>query len=79
MKWWNILGTILLCNIIVVSLLSTPTPLRVFTTQPANTWITAAPYVWLPSVLVVFAMIGHIVVFRALLYSREWRESNPTR
>jgi CubicO group peptidase (beta-lactamase class C family) len=64
-RMWNLLGSLLLCNIIVVALLSTPTPLRVFMKEPANTWIASAPYVWLPAVLVAFAIIGHIVVYRA--------------
>jgi hypothetical protein len=65
-RGWNILGSLLLCNIIVVSLLSTPTPLRVFRTPPANTWVSTAPYVWLPAVMVALAILGHIVVYRAL-------------
>jgi CubicO group peptidase (beta-lactamase class C family) len=63
---WNIVGSLLLCNIVVVSLLSTPTPLRVFRTPPANTWVGTAPYVWLPAVMVALAVLGHIVVHRAL-------------
>ena len=63
---WNVLGTALLVNIIAIALLSTPTPLRVFRTEPANTWITQAPYVWLPCVMVPLAIVGHIVVYRAL-------------
>jgi hypothetical protein len=63
---WNIAGTLLLCNIVVIALLSTPTPLRVFRTAPANTWVATAPYVWLPAVMVAFAVVGHIVVFRRL-------------
>jgi serine-type D-Ala-D-Ala carboxypeptidase/endopeptidase len=62
---WNILGALLLCNIVVVSLLSTPTPLRVFRTQPPNTWVSTAPYIWLPAVMVALAILGHIVVYRA--------------
>jgi hypothetical protein len=65
-RGWNILGAVLLCNIIVVSLLSTPTPLRVFRTQPPNTWVSTAPYIWLPAVMVALAIMGHIVVYRAL-------------
>jgi D-alanyl-D-alanine-carboxypeptidase/D-alanyl-D-alanine-endopeptidase len=63
---WNIVGTLLLCNIVVIALLSTPTPLRVFRTPPANTWVATAPYVWLPAVMVAFAVVGHIVIFRRL-------------
>ena len=65
-KWWNVLGTLLLCNIIIVALLSAPTPMRVFKTQPPNTWITGPPYIWLPAVLVAFAILGHIVIYRAV-------------
>jgi hypothetical protein len=63
---WNVVGSLLLCNIVVVSLLSTPTPLRVFRTQPPNTWVSTAPYIWLPAVMVALAIMGHIVVYRAL-------------
>ena len=34
----------------------------------ANEWIAHAPWVWLPSVYVVAAIIGHLVVFRRLRY-----------
>ncbi len=63
---WNVIGTLLLVNIVTIALLSTPTPLRVFRNPPANTWIARAPYVWLPTVLVAFAILGHIVVYRRL-------------
>ncbi|HJR60960.1 MAG TPA: serine hydrolase domain-containing protein [Vicinamibacterales bacterium] len=63
---WNWLGTLLLANIIVIAWLSAPTPLRVFKNEPANVWVTTEPYVWLPAVMVAFAVLGHIVVFRCL-------------
>lgn len=63
---WNWLGTILLLNIVVISILSAPGPLRAFRTAPANTWITIAPYVWVPTVMVAFAILGHLVLFRRL-------------
>ena len=63
---WNVLGTLLLINILVIAWLSAPTPWRVFTAQPPNVWITSAPYVWLPAVMVAFAILGHILIFRRL-------------
>ena len=65
-RGWNMMGTLLLVNIIVIALLSTPTPFRLFRQPPANVWITAAPFVWLPTVMVAFAILGHIVLFRRL-------------
>jgi serine-type D-Ala-D-Ala carboxypeptidase/endopeptidase len=67
---WNWLGTLLLANIIVIALLSAPTPLRVFKNEPANVWVTSDPYVWLPTVMVAFAILGHIVIFRRLRQGR---------
>ena len=32
-----------------------------------NVWVAMPPFVWLPTVLVVAALGGHIVIFRRLL------------
>lgn len=64
---WNILGTLLLANILGIALLSAPTPLRVFMNEPSNIWITHAPWVWLPAVMVLAAIAGHALVYRRLL------------
>jgi hypothetical protein len=63
---WNTLGLALLTNVVGVALLSAPTPLRVFTNEPANIWITHAPWVWLPAVMVLAALCGHVLVYRRL-------------
>lgn len=65
-RLWNWMGLALLVNIVVISNLSAPTPLRVFMNEPANEWIARAPFVWLPTVMVLTALLGHIVVFRRL-------------
>jgi hypothetical protein len=65
---WNAAGIVLLANILTIAVLSTPTPIRVFHNEPANEWIAHAPWVWLPSVFVVAAIVGHIVIFRRLRY-----------
>lgn len=63
---WNVVGLLLLVNIVVVSILSSPTPLRVFMNEPANTFVSRFPYVWLPAVLVQSALLGHLLCFRKL-------------
>ncbi len=74
---WNVIGTLLLINIIVIALLSAPTPLRVFLRGPANVWITTEPYVWLPTVMVAFAILGHILVYRRLRTERARTARHP--
>ncbi|HYO77117.1 MAG TPA: hypothetical protein VE010_11695 [Thermoanaerobaculia bacterium] len=63
---WNILGTLLLVNIVTIAMLSTPIPLRVFHNEPANVWIARPPFVWLPAFFVPVAVAGHVAIFRKL-------------
>jgi hypothetical protein len=64
---WNTLGVALLANILVVAMLSAPTPFRMFANEPPNVLITRAPWVWLPAVMVFAAILGHALVIRWLL------------
>ena len=74
---WNVLGTLLLANILGVALLSAPTPFRVFMNEPSNVWITEAPWVWLPAVMVLAAIAGHALIYRRLWleHSTKWNKS----
>lgn len=51
---WNILGFALLINVMTVAFLTAPAFVRQF------------PYVWLPTLLVPTAWVGHLVLFRRL-------------
>ena len=61
---WNLAGLALLVNIVSVAILSMPTPFRAFTNEPANTFVTQAPYVWLPVFLVQAAWLGHLLTLK---------------
>ena len=62
---WNFLGLVLLTNVVVVAILSTP-PIRYFGAERMNVWVTYAPFVWLPAILVTAAFTGHLVILRAM-------------
>jgi hypothetical protein len=62
---WNIGGLLLLVNIVVVAILSTPR-FALFGADRLNVFVTYPPFVWLPAVLVLAALAGHLIVFRAL-------------
>ena len=68
---WNVLGFVLLANIVTIAVLSTPVPFRRFTEGPANLLPGLLPYVWLPSFLVQLALAGHLLVFRRLVTGQE--------
>ena len=63
---WNCFGLALLLNIVTIAILSAPLPFRVFMNDPPNVFVTRAPYIWLPAVLVQAAWLGHLLVFRKL-------------
>jgi hypothetical protein len=62
---WNIMGTLLLANILTIALLSTPL-VQAFGPDNLNVWVAYPPYVWLPSMMVTCAITGHLVIFRKL-------------
>ena len=67
---WNIFGLALLANIVTIAILSMPTEFRVFMNEPANIFVAHVPYIWLPTVLVQAALLGHLLVFRWLWAQR---------
>jgi hypothetical protein len=71
---WNVLGATLLFNVVGVAIVSLP-PIHNFGTAPEklNTWVAFPPFVWLPTILVPAALLGHILVTRKLLASRQPR------
>jgi len=62
---WNLAGLALLVNIVTVAILSTPR-FAMFGDDRLNVFVVYPPFVWLPAVLVLAALAGHLVVFRAL-------------
>lgn len=65
---WNTAGLVLVCTVVVVGVLSLPTPFQQM--KPDNTWIAYPPFVLLPAVLVVAALLLHALTFRRLLRER---------
>jgi hypothetical protein len=66
---WNVLGLLLLINIVTVAVLSTPR-VRYFGDDRLNVFVFDPPFVWLPAVMVLAALAGHLVIFRALRLQR---------
>jgi hypothetical protein len=72
---YNYIGLALLVNVLVIALLSMPTPLRYFMNEPAITIVGQFPFIYLPTVLVVFAYSFHILSLRQLYLLRRARDS----
>ena len=63
---YNIAGLVLLLNIVTISILSMPTPLRVFHNQPDSSLLTRFPFIYLPGLLVPLAYTLHILSLRKI-------------
>ena len=64
-RWWSWVGLLLLAVIAGLAVAASPM-LQAFGPDHVNSWVAYFPYVWLPTVLVVLAIAGQIVVFRSL-------------
>lgn len=66
--FWNVWGIYCLIVIAVVAAAGSPV-FQAFGSEPenVNSWVAFFPYIWLPTVLVAIAIIGHILVTRKLL------------
>jgi len=68
---FNIVGLSLLLNILVIAVLSMPSPFRYFLNEPSNVLVAQFPYIWLPGVLVPLAYSLHIFSLRQLLSRKQ--------
>jgi len=62
---WNVVGLALLLNVVIIAVASTPF-FRLFGDNKLNVFVTYTPFVWLPAVMVLAALAGHLLIFRAL-------------
>ena len=64
---WNIVCLGLLLNIVIIAILSTPSPWRVFMNEPANYIVAQFPISWLPGFLVPLAYYLHFMSLRQMM------------
>jgi hypothetical protein len=66
---WNVAGLALLVNVVTIAVLSTPR-FRYFGDDHLNVWVADPPFVWLPAIMVLAALAGHLLIFRAVALRR---------
>lgn len=73
---WNYFSLILLLVIVVLAILSAPTPLQVFGKEQPNIAILNFPYSWLPTFIAPLVFLAHLISIRRLKFSDELISSN---
>jgi hypothetical protein len=66
---WNALGLAALMMIAVIAIGTAPF-VRAFGPDQSNAWVAYVPFVYLPAVMVVAALVGHVLVIRKLRLER---------
>jgi hypothetical protein len=65
--WWNILGVILLLNVVIHGVLSLPLPFQQFAMEQPNRAMLYAPFNLLPGVVVPIVVLSQLAAIRQLL------------
>jgi hypothetical protein len=72
---WNVILLLLLLNIVMCGILSSPLPFQQFAFDQPNIALIYFPFIWLPSFVVPVAMLTHFVSIKRLLSAK----SHPTQ
>jgi hypothetical protein len=57
---WNLLALALLANIVVIAILSLPSPIQRFGFDQPNVAVEYIPFIWLPTVIVPIVLFSHL-------------------
>lgn len=68
---WNLVGLILLINIVSIAIFSLPSPFQSF--YPPNVAVLRFPFIWLPAVVVPIVLFSHLASLWILLKKVEVR------
>ncbi len=66
---WNVVGMLILLNIIFHGVLSAPTPFQQFSFEAPNVGMMYFPFAWLPSFVAPLALFTHLVAIRQLAFN----------
>jgi hypothetical protein len=68
---WNLVALALLFNVVIIAVLSLPSPMQRLAFEQPNIAVTYFPYNWLPSVVVPIVLFSHLASLWILLFRTE--------
>jgi hypothetical protein len=75
---FNLIGLLLLINIVIIAILSLPTPMQRLNFDQPNWAVLYFPYVWLPSIVVPIVLFAHLAALWQILARRPALETLPS-
>ena len=68
---YNIIGMLLLANIVSIAILSLPSPLQLLAFDQPNVAVTYFPFIWLPTIVVPIVLFAHLASLWKLAAGRD--------
>ena len=68
---YNVLGLVLLANIVSIAALSLPSPIQQLNFDTPNRGVLLFPYVWLPTLIVPIVLFSHLAALWQLVARRK--------
>jgi hypothetical protein len=63
---FNVIGLVLLANIVIIAILALPSPIQQLAVERPNRAVLYFPFIWLPSFVVPAVLFSHLAAFRKL-------------
>ncbi len=67
---WNILCLLLVLNVVITGVLSTPLPFQQFAFQQPNIAVFYFPFIWLPAFIVPVVIFSHLALLRKTIINK---------
>lgn len=67
---WNIASMLLLANIVILAVLSFPSPFQQLSIEQPNIAVAYLPYIWLPTIVVPIVLFSHLASLYKLLQAK---------
>ena len=72
---FNLVGLGLLINVVVIAVLSLPTPMQRWNFEQPNLAVLYFPYIWLPAIVVPIVLFSHLAALWVLFFKPTGRET----
>ena len=67
---FNIIGMLLLANIVSIAIMSLPSPMQQMAFDQPNRAVMYFPYIWLPTIIVPIVLFGHLASLWKLVFTK---------
>ena len=69
-RCWNVAGVLFLANIVIIAILSAPSPVQQLAFGQPNVAILKFPFTFLPAIVVPIVLLGHLLFLKTKIFTK---------